>query len=176
MSEQHEQQHIHIDEYERLWLIGITIMLGVFFATLLAGAAIFGVRPTGQGGFVNPQQLDQTMFAEPGLRHMGGNRYEAVVLAQTWFFQPNVMTVPEGAEVTFYVTSRDVIHGFLIEHHNVNFEVIPGHIAEARTTFNEPGEYKMICSQYCGRAHQNMFASIIVEPAEDAAVAQVEGD
>ncbi len=162
--------NIHIDEYERRWLTAATVMLGVFFATLVAGMLIFGVRPTGQGGFVDPQNLDQTMFAEPGLRHMGDNRYEAVVMAQTWFFQPAQMTVPEGAEVTFHVTSRDVIHGFMIEHHNVNFEVVPGHIAEAQVHFNEPGEYKMLCSQYCGRAHQNMYATIIVEPASEAVV------
>ncbi len=163
--------HIHIDPYERRWITALTVMLGVFFATLIAGAALFNVRPTLEGGFVRPDKLEETMFASPGLRHMGDERYEAVVLAQTWFFQPNEIRVPEGAEVTFYVTSTDVIHGFLIEHHNVNFEVVPGHVSRARVHFTEAGEYKMLCAQYCGRAHQNMYATIIVEEADAQSVA-----
>ncbi len=160
------QPHIHIDRYERRWIALVTVMLGVFFATLLVGSTFFNVNPSGQGGFVNPNLLEETMFASPGLRHLGENRYEAVILAQTWNFVPAQMTVPEGAEVTFYITSRDVIHGFMIEEHNVNFEVIPGHISQARIHFNEAGTYKMLCHQYCGRLHQAMHADIIVEEVE----------
>lgn len=157
---------IHIDEYERRWIITITVVLGVFFASLLAGAALFGVRAPDQGTTINPNRIDETMFANPGLRHMGDNRYEAVILAQMWSFTPNEIRVPEGAEVTFYVTSQDITHGFLIEHHNVNLQLVPGHVAQGRVHFKEAGTYKMLCHEYCGRGHQIMYADIIVEEAE----------
>ncbi|MEO0562612.1 MAG: cytochrome B5 [Chloroflexota bacterium] len=160
-------QQLHIDEYERRWLTISAVMLGVFFATLLAGAAIFGVTPAGQGGFVNPQHLNETEFANPGVRHMGENRYEVIIIGQAWSFSPSSITIPEGAEVTFRTTSRDIIHGFFIEHHNVSFEMIPGHVAETRVNFEEAGEFKILCSQYCGRAHHAMHATINVLPAEE---------
>lgn len=103
---------------------------------------------------------------------MGDNHYEAIIVAQAWSFTPALMTVPAGSEVRFRVTSRDVIHGFYVEHHDVSFELIPGHIAEARVIFDKPGEYKILCSQYCGRAHHAMHATIVVEPDGDEAVAQ----
>ena len=165
------QQHIHIDRYERRWIAIVTVMLAVFFASLLLGATLFNVRPAQEGGFVNPNLLDETMFASPGVRHLGDNRYEAVVLAYAWGFEPREMTVPEGAEVTFHVTSRDVIHGFMIEDHNINFELIPGHVAQARVHFNEAGTYKILCHQYCGRLHQAMHADIIVEEADQTIAA-----
>jgi cytochrome c oxidase subunit II len=160
--EQHEQQQIHIDEYERRWITALTIMLGVFFASLIAGAAIFGVRPAQEGGFINPNKLNETMFANPGVRHMGGNRYEVVMTAQAWSFNPREITVPKDSVVTFYVTSSDVTHGFIIEHHNVNFEIVPGHIVTSRVHFREEGEFKFLCHEYCGRGHQTMYGTIYV--------------
>ncbi|MGV2436799.1 MAG UNVERIFIED_CONTAM: cytochrome c oxidase subunit II [Anaerolineae bacterium] len=162
------RDQLHLDRYEKQWLYMITIALGVFFASLLAGAIIFGVQPAGAGGFVNPQKLNETMFAQPGVRHVGGNRYEVVLLAQAWFFNPALITLPEGADVTFYVTSSDITHGFMIEHHNVNFEVVPGHIARAQVKFNRVGEFKILCHEYCGTGHHIMHATIRVEANPEA--------
>ncbi len=168
------EQQIHIDPYERTWITIITVMLGVFFATLIAGMAIFGVANTEEGGFINPSAIDNTVFASPGIRHMGGNQYEAVILAYMWAFEPAELRVPAGSEVTFVVTSRDISHGFMIEHHNANMELLPGHISRIQARFNEPGEYRIICNQYCGRGHQIMHAVIVVEEAETSTVALTE--
>jgi cytochrome c oxidase subunit II len=129
---------------------------------------------------VNPRAINQTAFANPGLRAMGDNRYEAYIIAQMWQFNAGsteleadgtqILHVPQGAQVTFYITSSDITHGFIIERSNVNFEVVPGHVARATHTFNEPGTYKMMCHEYCGRLHQNMHMTLIVEPAESASV------
>jgi cytochrome c oxidase subunit II len=161
---------MHIDKYERAWIVAATAILGVFFASLVAGAVIYGVRPTQPDGFINPLMLDESEFAHPGVRHMGGNQYESIIMAQAWQFLTGevedgipVVRVPAGAEVTFRMTTRDVIHGFLIEDTNVNMEVIPGQIGSARETFNEPGEYHFLCTQYCGRNHHGMWGKVVVE-------------
>lgn len=154
---------IHVDKYERYWINASMVMLGVFFASLIAGAAIFGVRPASSDGFINPLKLNETQFASPGVRHMGGNQYEVYMLAQTWSFVPAEVRVPVGAEVTFKITSRDVTHGFMIEKTNVNLMVLPGNIAQSRTTFNTPGEFAFVCHEYCGRNHHAMHGVIIVE-------------
>lgn len=154
---------MHIDKYERGWIIAVSITLSVFMAALIAGAVIFGVRLPESDGFVNPNRLDDSIFANPGVRNVGGNQWEVVMIAQRWNFIPGEITVPEGAEVTFFVTSRDITHGFIIERHNINFEVVPGHIARATITFDEPGEYRFICHEYCGQLHHRMHGVITVE-------------
>lgn len=159
---------MHIHEYERYWIIASTIALGAFMAALIAGAIVFGVRVPEPAGFVNPTRLDQTEFANPGLRHMGGNEYEVYMIAQKWAFRPAEIRVPEGSVVTFNITSSDITHGFYIEHHNANMEVIPGHIGQIRVTFDRAGEYRYICHEYCGRGHHLMHAAIVVEDAEDS--------
>ena len=130
---------MHIDKYERAWIVAVTIILAVFFASLVAGAVIYGVRPTQPDGFINPLMLDESEFANPGVRHMGGNQYEAIVMAQAWQFLTGevedgvpVIRVPAGAEVTFRMTTRDVIHGFMIED---DFVLVYG-----RTQFALPAE------------------------------------
>jgi cytochrome c oxidase subunit II len=164
---------IHVDKYERIWIIMVSIVLGVFFASLVAGALVYGVRPAQPEGFINPMRLDETEFANPGVRHMGENRYEALIMSQAWRFETGevddtglpVIRVPAGADVTFKMTSRDVIHGFMIEESNVNLEILPGQVGSARETFNEPGEFYFLCTQYCGRNHHGMYGKLIVEEA-----------
>lgn len=153
---------MHIDQYERTWIIVTSITLGVFMAALVAGAVIFGVRVPEPAGFVNPQQLEDTQFANPGVRDMGDGKYEVVMIAQMWFFLPNTIEVPVGSEVEFIITSSDVTHGFIIQEMNANFEIVPGHVSRQRVTFDEVGEYRIVCHEYCGRGHQNMFGTIIV--------------
>lgn len=157
------QQQIHVDKYERYWLNAVIVVLGIFFASLIAGAVVYGVRPAQDGGTLNILKIDESEFASPGLRHMGGNQYEARMLAQTWAFVPSEIRVPVGSEVTFVMTSRDVTHGFMIEDTVVNLEIVPGHIARAKAIFDEPGEYVFQCHEYCGRNHHAMHGVVIVE-------------
>ncbi len=162
---------MHIHEYERYYIIAFTGILGVFFAALIAGAVVFGVRAPDAGGFINPTRLDETEFANPGVYDMGNNEYNVIMVARMWSFDPAEIVVPEGATVTFNVTSADITHGFIIERHNINFEVIPGHVARAEITFNEPGEFRYICHEYCGRLHHAMHAGITVTASDEVAQA-----
>jgi cytochrome c oxidase subunit 2 len=159
---------MHLHRYERFWILSVAAVIGAFVASLLASVFIFGVRLPSPVERIDPRSLDydtidETIFAEPGLRHMGGNQYTAHVLAQTWFFEPDEIHIPVGAEVTFFVTSRDVTHGFIIEKHNVNLMLVPGQVARAKANFTRPGTYLMTCHEYCGSGHQTMIGVIVVE-------------
>lgn len=167
---------MHIDRYERMYIIAASAVMGAFFAALLVSALVFGVHLPEPQGFVNPRALNETAFANPGLRAMGDNRYEAYIVAQMWQFNAGssefeadgtqVLRVPQGAQVTFYLTSADITHGLIIERSNINFEIVPGHVARATHTFREAGTFKVMCHEYCGRLHQNMHLTLIVEPPE----------
>ena len=46
---------------------------------------------------------------------------------------------------------------------NMNFQVVPGydHVLTIKPT--APGEYPIICNEFCGIGHQQMVGKIIVE-------------
>ncbi|MBX7212850.1 MAG: hypothetical protein K1X39_02445 [Thermoflexales bacterium] len=164
---------MHINRYERAWLTAVAVTLGVFAAAMLVGLLAFGIRLPSPVARVDPNNLANTPFAKPGLKSLGGARYELYATAKMWQFDagreagplgvPPQIRIPARSEVTFYVTSLDVNHGFYIEDHSINLEVVPGQIARATVTFMQPGEYKIICNHYCGAGHQVMYGTVIVE-------------
>ncbi|MFU0791667.1 MAG: cytochrome c oxidase subunit I [Virgibacillus proomii] len=62
----------------------------------------------------------------------------------------------------FQITTKDVIHGFNITGTNVNMMVEPGYISQMETVLKEPGEYTVVCNEYCGVGHHLMFATVEV--------------
>jgi cytochrome c oxidase subunit 2 len=85
------------------------------------------------------------------------------MIASTFAFDPGEITVPAGSEVEFVITSRDVLHGFHVEQTNANVMLIPGRIARVQATFEDPGEYRFVCHEYCGAGHHVMYGNVIVE-------------
>jgi cytochrome c oxidase subunit II len=65
--------------------------------------------------------------------------------------------------VKFYVTSSDVVHGFEIAQTDVNIMAIPGWVNSASHRFTKPGTYLLVCNEYCGIGHQNMYGTIEVK-------------
>jgi cytochrome c oxidase subunit 2 len=155
---------IHIDPYERQWIRGAIILLAVFAALVVAASVVFGFGLTTGHDRVDPATVtDSGPFATPGVRQVEPGVYEAHIVARTFSFDPATITVPVGAEVTFYVTSVDVGHGFIIANTNVNMQVVPGHVSVLSTTFDRAGEYDYICSEFCGIGHHRMFGTLVVE-------------
>ena len=158
---------IHVDPYEKLWIYVAAAMLLIFGAAITVSAFATGIQLPSPEMRVDPRLVatpGATSFGEPGLRELAPGKFEARMLAQTWSFKPNEIKVKAGSKITFYVTSKDVIHGFHIDETNVNFMVIPGQVSKLSHTFDKPGTYNIICHEYCGIGHQTMFAQVIVEP------------
>ncbi len=162
-----------LNRLEKYWLTAVAVALGAYTAALIAGALVFGIHLPSPVGRIDPQKLDSTAFAQPGIHNIGGNRYEAYILAKMWAYDagpdagpvgaPPTLRFPVGSEVTFYVTSKDVIHGFYIEEHSLSLEVVPGQIARGTINFNRPGTFHIICHEFCGAGHQIMYGQIVIE-------------
>ncbi|MGB8908438.1 MAG: cytochrome c oxidase subunit II [Candidatus Cybelea sp.] len=155
---------MQIHRYERWWMtFGFTML--VFFL-LLIGVAAFAdnVNPPSGMQQIDPTKVAQTPpFNRPGLRKLADGSYEAYYVAQVFEFTPRLLTIPAGSKVTFYVTSADVVHGFFIPDTDINMMAVPGWVNSQQHTFTHRGEYLLICHEYCGIDHQDMFAKIEVQ-------------
>ncbi|MFB6083688.1 MAG: cytochrome c oxidase subunit II [Halorientalis sp.] len=156
---------MHVHNYEKLWLGASLLLIVGFISTIVYGAAGAGVvMVNDEGGQVNPNNLGNTTgFQNPGVTKVGPHEYEVHVIAYQFAYQPATITIPANSTVTFYVTSRDVIHGFEVVGTNVNTMVIPGQVSKITAKFDEPGSYGIICNEYCGAAHHSMAGELIVK-------------
>jgi cytochrome c oxidase subunit II len=88
------------------------------------------------------------------------------VVAQQWNWTITPSTFKVGQTAEFYVTSKDVNHGFGL--YDPEFRIVaevqamPGYTNVLRYTFKEPGTYQVLCLEYCGVAHHAMQAEIKV--------------
>jgi cytochrome c oxidase subunit 2 len=157
-----------VDPFERNWMILSIVLLVVFFALVTIAGFALGFQVPGPETRVDPQTVTQSgPFAEPGLRQIAEGEYEAYVVARVFSFDPAEIEVPVGSEVTIYVTSPDVQHGFKMQDTNVNFMVIPGQVSRLTYTFDRVGEFPYICTEYCGLGHAAMFGRVrVVQPGE----------
>lgn len=123
-----------------------------------------GMGPPSHMETIDPQRVEETApFDNPGIKQVGENEYEVVMVLQSFGFNPNKIEIPVGSEVHFTMTTKDVSHGFQVTGTNINVMVLPGHIQKISHTFDEPGEYLVVCNEYCGTGHQYMSTVITVK-------------
>jgi cytochrome c oxidase subunit II len=157
---------MHVDRYERRWMIATGITLAVFILAIAVTAVVGGIELPGVSERIAPSTVvSSAPFANPGIRQLGPGRYEVFIRGQTWAFFPNELHVPAGSTVTFHLTSPDVQHGFYVEGTNIHMMVLPGHVSTLTATFREPGTHQFWCDEYCGLGHQIMSGRIVVDPA-----------
>ncbi len=160
-------EHLHIDPTEKRWMIASVGLLLIFFAAVTVAGFMLGIQVPTRERRVDPNTVaEQPPWSEPGVREIvPGEEYEVYVLAHRFSFTPNEIEVPAGAKVTFYVTSTDVQHGFKLQDTNVNFMALPGQVSKLSTTFEKPGVYPYICTEYCGLGHAVMAGAVTVTEA-----------
>ena len=161
---------LHIDKYERNWLIISAVLLVVFAAAVSTAAFGMGIQVPAPEQRVDPRTVatdPNSPWSTPGLREVSPGKYDAYILARAvpqWEYLPKEISVPAGSKVTFYVTSSDVQHGFKIQDTNANFMVLPGQVSKLTITFDTPGTYNFICTEFCGAGHGIMYGAVVVTP------------
>ena len=157
---------MQVERYERYWMWAATGMLVLFTGAIVATALAGSVHPPSHVETVDPETLTVTgEFVSPGVMTAPDGRITVVMRAEFYVFRPTVVRIPAGRRVRFRITSPDVLHGFQIVGTNVNLTVAPGYVSEVTTTFDTPGEYLVVCNEYCGLAHHLMQGTVIVEAA-----------
>ncbi len=151
--------------YELAWILPSIAIPVAMLVALIVAAFGHGIHLPGDAGRVDPTKVAQTApFDKPGIVQVGPGRYEVRMVAQVWAFEPREVRVPAGSTVTFVTTSKDVVHGLFIPGVNVNVMLLPGQVTRATARFDRPGEYALLCHEYCGLAHHIMEGKVIVEP------------
>jgi len=157
---------MHLHKYEKIWLGFGIIALAIFL--LIVGITAFsqGHTPSGGMDMIDPEKVHETApFDNPGVTKIDDDTYQVALIAMTFGYNPAKIEVPVGKEIIFKVTSPDVVHSFTIDNTNVNMMVVPGRIATKSYTFDKPGNYLILCNEYCGVGHHMMFTEIeVVEP------------
>ncbi len=155
-----------VERYERYWMWAATGMLVLFTGAIVATAVAGSAHPPSHTETVDPERLTIAgEFASPGVARDGDGGVTVSMRAELYVFRPAVVRVPAGRPVTFRITSPDVIHGFQVVGTNINLTVAPGYVSQVTTRFDTPGEYLVVCNEYCGLAHHLMQGTIIVERA-----------
>jgi cytochrome c oxidase subunit 2 len=153
-----------IHRYERAFLILSAFMLVVFLAALGYAAFGMGLHLPTRAGQIRPEEVARTPpFDHPGVREVEPGRWEAVIVARAWGFNPAEIRVPVRQPVTFRITSVDIVHGFHVDDTRINLMVLPGQVSELEYTFRETGEHLLICHEYCGAGHHAMAGKVIAE-------------
>ena len=147
---------------EKRWAMTMAVMLVVMLAVIVLTSVAGALHPASNVEVINPRTL-----------HLGGEFVESNLgtaiepdgsatvrlIAEQYDFVPHCVRVPAQTPVKFRLTSADVIHGFLLPDTNVNTMVVPGFVAEVRTSFARPGRTTWRATSFaasvitaCGRA------------------------
>ncbi|HJZ10789.1 MAG TPA: c-type cytochrome [Acidobacteriota bacterium] len=148
-------------------LISTTLALMLLFASLVLYAGI------GRGIHLPTSHKHLAPFSEGKVITKENNQFEIYYVAKMWAFDPLEVILPEKADVDVYLSAADVMHGFEVVGTNLNLMAIPGTVNVAHQRFDKKGEYLVVCHEYCGLNHQNMFSKIrVVDPAEYTRLAE----
>jgi polyferredoxin/plastocyanin len=117
--------------------------------------------------------------ARPPAAEDGGGR-ELAIAARQYAYEPHRVVVDSGERIRLRLVSLDVVHGFWLEGHDLEAEVLPGKLAfkvrrpsrgeafreveEVTFTAGRPGKYRYRCSITCGSLHPFMQGELVVRP------------
>jgi len=130
------------------YLAATALIIAIF-----TGVIVYGVQ-TVLGGNVKP---DEGIVVD-GVRTFN-------ITEEQWAFQPAAFKVNPGEKVRFYVTSKDVWHGFAINELKINLTVPGGKTVQINAVVPEDATgqiYTMYCSVFCGIGHPYFKGQIIV--------------
>lgn len=155
---------MHVDLYEKIWMWAAGVIIAVFLGAIVFSTVSQGRIPPSHVETIDPQAVwTDERFVDRSVRTLADGSVEVRIIALMFAFQPSEIRVPAGRKVTFRITSSDVVHGFQIVGTNGNTMVVPGYVSQFSTTFDSPGEYLIVCNEYCGLGHHGMFGKLIVE-------------
>ncbi|RPH64367.1 MAG: hypothetical protein EHM83_08355 [Burkholderiales bacterium] len=93
-----------------------------------------------------------------------GSPVDVLMTAGKWYYLPAALRLDAGQPYRFRMMTLDVSHGASIQFGRGGrmVRLRPGRLTEIGMTFERPGRYLVMCTLYCGAAHDFMQATIDV--------------
>ena len=161
---------LHIDPLERKWMLAAFGMIALFIGVILYSGFAGHVHPPGAMETLDSSRLHLSdEFAEDklGVSTDKEGNVRVTLVAARYGFYPRVIRVPAGSPITFRIATQDVLHGIHIPMTNMSTMIVPGYASTVTTVFPKPGEYPMLCNEFCGMGHDHMWSKMVVVPIED---------
>ncbi|MFW9802176.1 MAG: 4Fe-4S binding protein [Candidatus Thorarchaeota archaeon] len=102
---------------------------------------------------------------------------EVTIVAHQFEFNPSIIRVNVGDNVTIHLRVADVPHGLYIDGYELNVHFIPLDDGPNEETLNfiadKPGVFRYRCSVPCGNFHPFMVGKLVVEPAYEFPIASI---
>ena len=85
------------------------------------------------------------------------------VVVKRFAFEPARIEATEGEHLRLVVTSADGVHGVAIKKFRVE-KAVPRGSTPVTIDFvaSAPGEFPLLCSEYCGKGHEEMQGLLVV--------------
>jgi cytochrome c oxidase subunit II len=140
----------------RIEFAWIFIPLGLFMAMYVWAANLFYEHAVAPADAMEVYVVGKQWMWK--LEHTGGQR------------EIDELHVPAGRPIKLVMTSQDVIHSFFMPVFRLKQDVLPGRYTMLWFKADQPGDYHVFCSQYCGTDHSRMIGHVVVMPPADFAV------
>lgn len=154
---------IHIDPLELRWIYASIIITGLFVTLITLDALIHDIHAPSHVETINSATLhlsDEFKEENLGVQVGSDGRITVRMVAGRYGFFPKYIELPSDTPLTFRWVSMDVLHGVHVPMTNMSTMIVPGYVAEVTTSFPKPGEYPMLCNEYCGLGHDHMWSNI----------------
>ncbi|MEX2646661.1 MAG: hypothetical protein WD249_10395 [Gaiellaceae bacterium] len=161
-------RRLPIDEKVFLWLVAASV---AFMSTFVIAWLFLGSQNVPTDSYrITPEAFSQQVQTfigkyggEDGRAHVPPGE-DAYMMAGRYIFYPELV-LKAGQEYRIWISSMDALHGFSLVGggQNINLEIAPQHAYGATFTPDKPGEYLIVCNEYCGLGHHGMKGRIIVE-------------
>lgn len=156
---------MNIEFYERIWMWAAAVIIAMFITVIGMTTVVYGLHPPSHVETIEPSKVfSDSRFSKVGQPvAMPDGTIEVQMVGLMFAFAPAEVRVPAGRPIRFRLTSTDVTHGFLIAGTNANTMLVPGYISQFTTVFDKPGDYLIVCHEFCGNGHHVMSGRLIVE-------------
>ncbi|MCX7109080.1 MAG: cytochrome C oxidase subunit II [Proteobacteria bacterium] len=173
-------QDMQIEHLEKNWLYVATAMIGFMVIILSIGAVFLHLNPPSHWETIDSASLHLGgEFAEDKLgvqpTELPDGIIQVKLVAARYGFFPREIVVPADKKIQFRMASLDVLHGAHIPMTNMSTMILPGHVSEVTTVFPKPGEYPLLCNEYCGMGHDHMWSKVTVLSQDDWAALKTGG-
>ena len=111
------------------------------------------------GKFVESNKVGEESGVPIVQPYPGGDAY---LQARMWSWYP-ILKLKAGQTYRLHISSTDLQHGFSLLPVNMNFQILPGYDHVLTLTPDRPGDYSIVCNEFCGIGHHLMTGKIIVE-------------